>query len=97
MGAVGLIAGLIIANLISIPIVKIELIGVPLSIIINILFGICGIYFALIKKNENIFDGALDKKRTQKSNGIKLLDTSVIIDGRILDLSRTGFLEGESL
>lgn len=95
IGASGLIAGLIIANLISIPIVKIELIGVPLSIIINILFGICGIYFALIKKNENIFDGALDKKRTQKSNGIKLLDTSVIIDGRILDLSRTGFLEGE--
>lgn len=95
IGASGLIAGLIIANLISIPIVKIELIGVPLSIIINILFGICGIYFTLIKKNDNIFDGALDKKKTLKSNGTKLLDTSVIIDGRILDLSRTGFLEGE--
>ncbi|HHU90265.1 MAG TPA: PIN/TRAM domain-containing protein [Clostridiaceae bacterium] len=95
MGAVGLIAGLIIANLISIPIVKIELIGVPLSIIINVLFGICGIYFTVIKRNENIFDGALSRKKTAKSNGIKLLDTSVIIDGRILDLSRTGFLEGE--
>lgn len=95
IGASGLIAGLIIANLISIPIVKIELVGVPLSIIINILFGICGIYFTVIKKHENIFDGALDKNKTLKSNGIKLLDTSAIIDGRILDLSRTGFLEGE--
>jgi len=95
IGACGLIAGLIIANLISIPIVKIELIGVPLSIIINILFGICGIYFTVIKKNENIFDGASNRKKTAKSGGVKLLDTSVIIDGRILDLSRTGFLEGE--
>lgn len=94
IGASGLIAGLIIANLISIPLVKIELVGVPLSIIINVLFGICGIYFTVIKKNENIFDGALDKKKGSTSNKIKLLDTSAIIDGRILDLSRTGFLEG---
>ncbi|MGI6123372.1 MAG: PIN/TRAM domain-containing protein [Acetivibrionales bacterium] len=94
IGAGGLIAGLIIANLISIPLVKIALVGVPLSIIINILFGICGIYFTVIKKNENIFEGALSKKRGLSSS-VKLLDTSAIIDGRILDLSRTGFLEGE--
>lgn len=92
MGAGGLILGLIVANLISIPIVKIDLIGVPISIIINVLFGISGIYFAVIKRNESIFDGAGKKKH---SSEIKLLDTSVIIDGRILDLSRTGFLEGE--
>ncbi|MGI6085451.1 MAG: PIN/TRAM domain-containing protein [Acetivibrionales bacterium] len=95
IGSGGLIAGLVIANLISIPIVKIELIGVPLSIMINILFGICGIYFTVVKKNENIFEGVLGKKKGSTSNGIKLLDTSAIIDGRILDLSRTGFLEGE--
>ncbi|HHY64121.1 MAG TPA: PIN/TRAM domain-containing protein, partial [Clostridiaceae bacterium] len=92
IGACGLIAGLIIANLISIPLYKIEVIGVPISIIINILFGICGIYFTVVKRNENIFD-AFGKKRTAHS--VKLLDTSAIIDGRILDLSRTGFLEGE--
>lgn len=95
IGVGGLIAGLVIANLISIPLVKIGLVGVPLSIIINILFGICGVYFTIIKKNENIFEGALGKKKRSTSNGIKLLDTSAIIDGRILDLSRTGFLEGE--
>ncbi len=95
IGACGLIAGLIIANLISIPLYKIEVIGVPISIIINILFGICGIYFTVIKKNENIFDGPHSNKKGDTPNTVKLLDTSAIIDGRILDLSRTGFLEGE--
>ncbi len=95
IGVCGLIAGLIIANLISIPLVKIEVVGVALSIIINVLFGICGIYFALIKRNDNVFDGIKGKGRTSTPKVFKLLDTSVIIDGRILDLSRTGFLEGE--
>lgn len=95
IGACGLIAGLIIANLISIPFFKIDVIGVPISIIINILFGICGVYFTVVKKNENIFDGALGRKRSGQVHAAKLVDTSAIIDGRILDLSRTGFLEGE--
>ena len=95
IGACGLIAGLIIANLISIPLFKIEVIGVPISIIINILFGICGVYFTVVKKNDNIFDGALGRRRNSSAHSVKLLDTSSIIDGRILDLSRTGFLEGE--
>ncbi|MFW5697138.1 MAG: PIN/TRAM domain-containing protein [Fimbriimonadaceae bacterium] len=30
-----------------------------------------------------------------KRSGIKVLDTNVLIDGRIYDLARTGFLEGE--
>jgi uncharacterized protein YacL len=95
IGACGLIAGLIIANLISIPLVKIEVFGVALAIIINILFGISGVYFAIIKKNENVFDGIKGKGRNSQFKSYKLLDTSAIIDGRILDLSRTGFLEGE--
>lgn len=31
----------------------------------------------------------------QKKTGIKILDTNVIIDGRIYDVARTGFLEGQ--
>ncbi len=94
IGAIGLIAGLIIANLISIPIVKIEVVGVVISIVINILFGISGIYFALLKRNENFFE-VLKGGKGSHTKTYKLLDTSAIIDGRILDLSRTGFLEGE--
>ncbi|NMA67294.1 MAG: PIN/TRAM domain-containing protein [Clostridiaceae bacterium] len=94
IGAGGLIAGFVVASLISIPIVKIEVIGVPLSIVIYILFGISGIYFALLKRHDNVFEG-INKSEKEKIKSYKLLDTSVIIDGRILDLSRTGFLEGE--
>lgn len=34
-------------------------------------------------------------KGPAKRTGIKILDTNVIIDGRIYDVARTGFLEGE--
>ena len=95
----GLIAGLVIANLVTIPINKIDVIGVPLAIVANILFGCVGIYITLGKKHETLFD--FSKAKTNKAgsdknySSYKLLDTSVIIDGRILDICRTGFLEGE--
>ena len=86
----GLIAGLIIANLLSVALMRIQVIGIPLTIIANVLFGSCGVYLALSKRNENI----LEYKKRQQYN-CKLLDTSVIIDGRILDICRVGFIEGE--
>jgi uncharacterized protein YacL len=43
---------------------------------------------------ENLFAEIFSSKVTLKSNP-KLLDTSVIIDGRIGDLIKTGFIEGE--
>ncbi len=86
----GLISGLIIANLLSIALVRIQIIGIPLTILVNVLFGGCGVYLALSKRHETLAD---DKKR--RGSQSKVLDTSVIIDGRILDICRTGFLEGE--
>jgi len=86
----GLIAGLIIANLLSVAFMRIQIIGIPLTIITNILFGSLGVFLALSKRNENILE---DKKRQGFVR--KILDTSVIIDGRILDICRTGFIEGE--
>lgn len=86
----GLIAGLIVANLISIPIVRLQAVGVVLSIMINILFGISGVYFAMVKRHET-----LTGKSSVGGITVKLLDTSAIIDGRILDVCRTSFLEGE--
>jgi len=97
IGAGGLISGLIIANLVSIPIVKIPIIGVPLSIIINVFLGICGVYFALLKRQDSTVAMFFGKGDGADRSRIKILDTSAIIDGRILDISRTGFLEGEIL
>ncbi|HHV97294.1 MAG TPA: TRAM domain-containing protein [Clostridiaceae bacterium] len=90
MSSVGLVLGLIIANLIAIPINKLNIVGVPLSIAINILFGSLGVAIASLKKNEPFPDF---KKR--HSDHKKVVDTSVIIDGRIVDIWRAGFLEGE--
>ncbi len=86
----GLIAGLIVANLLSVALMRIQIVGIPLTILVNILFGSCGAFLALSKRHENLLD---DKKR--RMNSCKVLDTSVIIDGRILDICRVGFLEGE--
>lgn len=86
----GLIAGLIVANLISVALMKIQIIGIPLTIIANVLLGSCGVFLALSKRNENILE-----HRKHNQYRCKVLDTSVIIDGRILDICRVGFLEGE--
>lgn len=39
-------------------------------------------------------NGDYAKQRTELKNQLKVLDTSAIIDGRIADLCKTGFLEG---
>ncbi|MCX7921089.1 MAG: TRAM domain-containing protein [Clostridia bacterium] len=99
VSAVGLIAGLIVANLFTIPINNVEIIGMPLSVIANILFGCVGVAIAMGKRNEPLFDSLRNKKGGVSNNKaaceIKLLDTSIIIDGRIVDICRSGFVEGE--
>jgi uncharacterized protein YacL len=93
IGVGGLIAGLVIANLLSIPLVRIPVIGVTLSMILNVLFGFSGIYFSLMKRSESLH--GISNKQKEPCVPLKVLDTSAIIDGRILDMCRTGFLEGE--
>lgn len=91
--ALGLILGLTVANLVSIPIIKIQIIGVPFAVIINILFGFTGVGLSLRKRNENFLDLFKDGKGSL--NVPKILDTSTIIDGRILDICSAGFIDGE--
>ncbi len=96
--SVGLVLGLIAANLITIPINKLDIINVPLSIIANILFASLGIVIAGTKKDD--LDFLKSGSRDPKNNGVsvvcpKILDTNMIIDGRILDICRSGFIEGE--
>lgn len=91
LSAVGLIAGLIVANLISIPINKLSIVGIPLSIALNLLLGLTGVAVAASKKNDP-FPGVHGQKNRPSA---KVVDTSVIIDGRIADICRAGFLDGE--
>lgn len=99
LSSIGLIIGLVIANLVTIPIKDIDIIGTPVSIAANILFSCLGVAIAAGKKNENFFDSMKGKASSQKQaegrQEPKVLDTSVIIDGRIVDIVRSGFIEGE--
>ncbi len=99
LSSIGLIVGLVIANLVTIPIKDIDIIGTPISIAANILFSCLGVAVASGKKNEDFFDSMKRRAAAAKSSGAntepKILDTSVIIDGRIIDICRSGFIEGE--
>ncbi|MDA1128341.1 MAG: PIN domain-containing protein [Chloroflexi bacterium] len=116
----GLLVGLIVASLISIPLYSLS--GWPgwvVPVIVNVVLGVSGLWLGIQREHDMraIFPG-LDASATSQSsngtshgngwtgtaNGIKsqkssrngniLVDTSAIIDGRIADLSLTGFLEG---
>jgi uncharacterized protein YacL len=101
----GLIIGLIVAALISFPI---SLLPPPFSQILPfvaaVLFGYFGA-MVMITRQRDIFSlirGQLPTRGESQSGGDSkrkpvLLDTSVIIDGRIADISQTGFIEGEML
>ena len=95
---IGLITGTIINFIFSIP--KIPRIGMPLQIFINVTFIYMG--FALAVHKEKDIESFLFSKKSEDLNSLetktgsdKILDTSVIIDGRIFDICETGFIEGQ--
>ncbi|HHP50856.1 MAG TPA: PIN/TRAM domain-containing protein [Moorella mulderi] len=99
-GALGLISGLIIANLIGTSFYRLPWIGPYISMVANLLLGYLG-WSVGSKRREDIWAlftylprrGSRDKKEEARACP-KILDTSVIIDGRIADIIKTGFIEG---
>lgn len=101
----GIFIGLVLANLIGLTLSGFGPIGTGVTIVLNIVLGFLGFRVARKKKDEISVDNireTLEKsnrgiaKKEKKSPGRpKILDTSVIIDGRILDLLHTGFIEGK--
>jgi uncharacterized protein YacL len=97
ISSIGAIVGLIIANLIVIPIKNIDIIGLPLALFANVFFACIffSIGIAVGRRNDNLLDTSKFKKSTAIGfSGKKLLDTCTIIDGRILDIVRTGCMDG---
>lgn len=99
-GVSGLIIGLVIAFLISLPLSSLPLGGV-LSVIIIIFFGYSGLLVGLHKKDDvaelirvRLLAGAKKPPKGEKKHYLGVLDTSAIIDGRFADVYRTGFLDG---
>ncbi len=99
---IGLILGIILANLISnifSPFLFNEQqMALP---VMGLLYGVCGytgLRIGLKKGAELHLPGLNPMGKNLPRDGItKILDTSVIIDGRIADISETGFMEGPLL
>lgn len=99
-GAVGLVIGLLIAILITIPLPReVPVVGEYLPVIITLLVGYIGLSIGLRKREEMfsmVFKSDNRNPLRDKRSGAspKILDTSVIIDGRIADITKSGFIEG---
>jgi uncharacterized protein YacL len=96
---VGLTLGIIVANFLSdilLPhLMNQQRIVLPLY---GVIYGVCGYVGLLIgfKKGDEIHPSSWKflSKEPPRSGNTKILDTSVIIDGRIADITETGFVEG---
>ena len=112
-GTIGLLFGLIIANLIGAAFNQVPIIGPYISIILSAIFGYSGVrlmarkgpemYLNYLKqwkrseagtKKSRAFNMFGSHKSSDSNSTAKLLDTSVIIDGRIKELCATGFIDG---
>ncbi|MEI3613929.1 PIN/TRAM domain-containing protein [Pseudogracilibacillus sp. SO30301A] len=107
-GTIGLILGLVVAYLINIPIqdIGLKIVSEIVPLFLTIIIGYLGFQVGFRRREEfmNILSiSRKDKARKQAIDGDKedkyelkpkILDTSVIIDGRIADICQTNFLEG---
>ena len=118
---IGVLVGLILANLIGAPFSRLPIVGSYIPIVLSLVLALTGAKVALHKSKdilglfyrsrsrENVGDKITESREEQLPEdtvvdvaampaelaaGNKLLDTSVIIDGRIADILKTGFLEG---
>ena len=101
VGAIGLLVGLLVSALLYLPVHALPYIGnwvlLPMVLVLSYLFA-----FTAAKKHRGILRlvgvhslGEGDPDLENGSNVSTLVDTSAIIDGRIADIVRTGFLGGE--
>ena len=103
MGTVGLLLGLMVAALLSIPLFRLpDPASVIAPIVLSVVLGALGVA-AMVGRDVGLAHGMLQPgAETYRGNGGRrsevdgrmLLDTSAIIDGRIADISHAGFLRG---
>jgi uncharacterized protein YacL len=104
-GLIGLIVGLIIAALVAYPL---SLLPPPFGQLFPfvgvVLFSYLGITIMVMRQNDimNLLGsrfsmGTRESVTAEADSQVVLLDTSVIIDGRIADIARTGFIGGPML
>ncbi|TVP86280.1 MAG: PIN/TRAM domain-containing protein [Alkalicoccus sp.] len=108
-GTIGLLVGLGLASLITVALMSMEIpiVSSILPVLLTLFFGYLGFRVGFQKRDElmNLFPVGRSQSRNEKKEEsaeparkneakLKILDTSVIIDGRIADICQSGFIEG---
>jgi len=99
-GVLGMVLGLVIAYFLSPAVAEIPILGKVVQSFMSILFAYVGyrVFFAKREDLISVFPSKLGRDRSKptalRAGEAKILDTSVIIDGRIADIVRTEFLDG---
>jgi uncharacterized protein YacL len=99
-GLIGLIMGLVIAGLMSFPISMLpEPFSQLLPFVAAVVFSYLGVTVAILRQSDiaNLLGSRFPGISKEREDGMQddrkiLLDTSVIIDGRVADIARTGFI-----
>lgn len=104
MSILGGVAGLLITLLLAYPL---SLLGTPVGNVLPLLVSVLGAYLGAttgaVRAREiwdlftNRMQGGQNRAFSVQSQRQLLLDTSVLIDGRIVEIAKTGFLGGELL
>lgn len=96
---IGLVLGLLVATLLSFGVSKIPGMQLQKNAYIPMLIYIICTYFFIVmilkRKDEFLALEAIVGGKNRALNSPKLLDTSVIIDGRVADIIEFGFMDGE--
>ncbi|MDO0874897.1 PIN/TRAM domain-containing protein [Carnobacterium divergens] len=111
-GSIGTIIGLLVAFLVTMPLIGLKwpVLSSTLPILVYVIFAYLGyrigttrreewrkLFQSKPKKNSDDEGQMLERKYDESYRKYKILDTSVIIDGRIYDIAKTGFIEGTLL
>ncbi len=101
VGTLGAVLGALLAQLVAAAlIVFVPAIGTPAGRgFLTLLLAYLGVVFALRREEElgGLTRAVFPSTAPARERTFKILDTSVIIDGRIADVCETGFLEGTLL
>lgn len=100
--AIGVLLGLIVGLLATAPVADLPGLGLPIRIFASVFCVILGVGFAVSAKEQivYVFPSLATRTPDLDVQGVarsKMLDTNIIIDGRIADIYGSGFLEGSLL
>jgi uncharacterized protein YacL len=97
-GVGGLLAGLAVAALLSVPVFRLPPLAAWTSVaFMYVTLGYAGFRIGRTKHEELFGLIGMKPRASQAADSVFVVDTSALVDGRILDLVSTGFLSGDVL